>query len=254
MRFERGDVTLMRRWVSANSIDFAYDIGCFHNLNADARRRYVSALTAVLKPGAFYMLYAFEPHADRAGVALDEIAALFDPAYQTGRDAARQRWPRARIGMVYFDETRVITEKMDAYSSRSVQIRHAPVGQRRDRGDDADRYAQHGLTVSGFLSVSLEPPLVLISIGEELTSEALLKESAAFVVNFLRDDQSELSDRFAGRLGAIDRLEGMPTRPCDQRCADFAGLPGLAGLPRGADVRGGRSCLVRRRGDGRGSE
>ena len=72
---------------------------------------------------------------------------------------------------------------------------------------------RHGLTISGFLSVSLEPPLVLISIGEEMTSEALLKESAAFVVNFLRDDQSELSDRFAGRLGAVDRLEGVPTQP-----------------------------------------
>ena len=72
---------------------------------------------------------------------------------------------------------------------------------------------RHGLTISGFLSVSLEPPLVLISIGEELTSEALLKESAAFAVNFLRDDQSELSDRFAGRLGAVDRLEGVPTQP-----------------------------------------
>ena len=42
----------------------------------------MAALTAVLKPGAFYMLYAFEPQADRAGVALDEIAALFDAAYQ----------------------------------------------------------------------------------------------------------------------------------------------------------------------------
>lgn len=72
---------------------------------------------------------------------------------------------------------------------------------------------KHGLTVSGFLGVSLEPPLVLISIGEELTSDALLKESAAFVVNFLREDQSELSDRFAGRLGAVDRLEGVPTHP-----------------------------------------
>jgi len=82
IRFERGDVTLMRRWVIGHSIDYAYDIGCFHNLNAEARQRYVAALTAVLKPGAFYMLYAFEPQADRRGVALDEIAALFDAAYQ----------------------------------------------------------------------------------------------------------------------------------------------------------------------------
>ena len=82
VRVERGDVTLMRRWATGQSIDFAYDIGCFHNLKDEARRRYVAALTAVLKPGAFYMLYAFEPQADRAGVALDDIAALFDPAYQ----------------------------------------------------------------------------------------------------------------------------------------------------------------------------
>jgi SAM-dependent methyltransferase len=82
VRFERGDVTLLRRCVSANTIDFAYDIGCFHSLEAEARHRYVAALTAVLKPGAFYMLYAFEPQADRAGVALDDISALFDPVYQ----------------------------------------------------------------------------------------------------------------------------------------------------------------------------
>ena len=82
IRFERGDVTLLRRWATGQSSDFAYDIGCFHNLDAEARRRYVAALTAVLMPGAFYMLYAFEPHTDRRGVALDEIAALFDPAYQ----------------------------------------------------------------------------------------------------------------------------------------------------------------------------
>jgi len=82
VRLERGDVTLMRRWVLGGSIDFAYDIGCFHNLKAEARQRYVSALSGVLKPGAIYMLYAFEPQPDRAGVALDEIAALFDPAYR----------------------------------------------------------------------------------------------------------------------------------------------------------------------------
>src|SRR5512139_2046316 len=82
VRLERGDVTLMRRWVLGQSIDFAFDIGCFHNLKAAARQRYVTALTGVLRPGAIYMLYAFEPQADRQGVALDEIAALFDPAYR----------------------------------------------------------------------------------------------------------------------------------------------------------------------------
>ena len=82
VRYERGDVTMMRRWVLGQSIDFAFDIGCFHVLKADARRRYVTGLTGVLKPGAIYMLYAFEPQNDGRGVALDEIAALFDPAYR----------------------------------------------------------------------------------------------------------------------------------------------------------------------------
>ncbi|CAG0932270.1 3-hydroxy-9,10-secoandrosta-1,3,5(10)-triene-9, 17-dione monooxygenase reductase component [Thermoflexales bacterium] len=70
---------------------------------------------------------------------------------------------------------------------------------------------RHGLTVSGFLGVSLEPPLVLISIGQELTSAAVLKDSAAYVVNFLREDQHELSNRFAGRLGEVDRFAGLNT-------------------------------------------
>ncbi len=66
---------------------------------------------------------------------------------------------------------------------------------------------RHGLTVSGFMSISPEPPLVLISIGQELTSDTLLQASGAYAVNFLRADQHELSDRFAGRLGAGDRFD-----------------------------------------------
>jgi flavin reductase (DIM6/NTAB) family NADH-FMN oxidoreductase RutF len=71
---------------------------------------------------------------------------------------------------------------------------------------------RHGLTVSGFLSVSPEPPLVLISVGQELASDTLLHASGAYAINFLRDDQIQLSDRFAGRLGEVDRFEGLTTR------------------------------------------
>jgi len=100
VRVERGDVTLLRRWATGQSIDFAYDIGCFHNLKTDARQRYVAALTAVLNPGAFYMLYAFEPQADRRGVALDEIAALFDPAYRL--DTLRRGSDRRGRGSAWY--------------------------------------------------------------------------------------------------------------------------------------------------------
>ena len=70
---------------------------------------------------------------------------------------------------------------------------------------------RHGLTVSGFLSISPEPPLVLISVGQELASDSLLQASGAYAISFLRDDQRELSDRFAGRLGDVDRFEGLIT-------------------------------------------
>jgi ubiquinone/menaquinone biosynthesis C-methylase UbiE len=100
VQYERGDVTLLRRWVPDGSVDFAYDIGCFHNLKAEARQRYVTALTAVLKLGATYMLYAFEPQVDRAGVALDEIAALFDSAYRL--DGMKRGSDRAGRGSAWY--------------------------------------------------------------------------------------------------------------------------------------------------------
>lgn len=59
----------------------------------------------------------------------------------------------------------------------------------------------HGMTANAFMSVSLEPPLVLISIARGTKMCDLLHEGAHFAVNVLADDQRELSDRFAGRTG-----------------------------------------------------
>jgi cyclopropane fatty-acyl-phospholipid synthase-like methyltransferase len=104
VRLERSDVTQMQRYATSRTVDFACDIGCFHNLDAEARRRYVSALTGLLKPGATYMLYAFEPQADRRGVGLDEIAALFDPAYRL--ETLRRGSDRARRGSAWYTLTK----------------------------------------------------------------------------------------------------------------------------------------------------
>ena len=100
VQVERGDVTRLRKWVDLSSIDFACDIGCFHSLTAEARQRYVSALASVLKPGAIYMLYAFESHADRPGVTLDEKAMLFDPAFRL--DALRRGQDRSGHGSAWY--------------------------------------------------------------------------------------------------------------------------------------------------------
>jgi 3-hydroxy-9,10-secoandrosta-1,3,5(10)-triene-9,17-dione monooxygenase reductase component len=66
-----------------------------------------------------------------------------------------------------------------------------------------------GITVSSFTSVSLDPPLVLISIAKSSALHDAFRVCKAFGVNFLADDQRSVSDRFAGRIEAKDRFDGI---------------------------------------------
>jgi flavin reductase (DIM6/NTAB) family NADH-FMN oxidoreductase RutF len=60
----------------------------------------------------------------------------------------------------------------------------------------------HGMTANAFMSVSLEPPLVLISVDRRTKMCRLLHEGRTYGVSVLCESQSALSDRFAGRAGA----------------------------------------------------
>ncbi len=73
----------------------------------------------------------------------------------------------------------------------------------------------HGMTANAFMSVSLDPKLVVISIGEKAKILNKIKESKIFTVNILSADQQELSMIFAGQLKenkevTLDRLDGKP--------------------------------------------
>jgi flavin reductase (DIM6/NTAB) family NADH-FMN oxidoreductase RutF len=57
----------------------------------------------------------------------------------------------------------------------------------------------HGMTANAFMSVSLEPPLVLISVDRRTKMCALLHEGMHYGVSVLCATQAALSDRFAGR-------------------------------------------------------
>ncbi|HEY6566121.1 MAG TPA: flavin reductase family protein, partial [Actinomycetota bacterium] len=61
----------------------------------------------------------------------------------------------------------------------------------------------HGMTANAFMSVSLAPPLVVISVDRRARMHQLLNEGRRFGINVLADDQRVLSDHFAGR-----RLDG----------------------------------------------
>jgi flavin reductase (DIM6/NTAB) family NADH-FMN oxidoreductase RutF len=63
----------------------------------------------------------------------------------------------------------------------------------------------HGMTANAFMSVSLRPPLVLVSIDRRARLCNMLHEGTRFGVNVLEAGQSALSDRFAGR--EVDGLE-----------------------------------------------
>lgn len=58
----------------------------------------------------------------------------------------------------------------------------------------------HGMTANAFMSVSLAPPLVVISVDRRARMHQLLNEGRRFGINVLADDQRVLSDHFAGRL------------------------------------------------------
>ncbi len=56
----------------------------------------------------------------------------------------------------------------------------------------------HGLTVSAFASISPEPPLIAVIIDQGHRAYPVLEApGAVFAVNILRQNQQDLSDRFA---------------------------------------------------------
>lgn len=66
----------------------------------------------------------------------------------------------------------------------------------------------HGMTVSAFSSLSLDPPLVLVCIGNDATMSPVMATAHTFCVNVLSSTQESLSRRFAGHLD--DRFVDVP--------------------------------------------
>lgn len=71
---------------------------------------------------------------------------------------------------------------------------------RNDQGEPV------GLTASSFNSVSLDPPLVLWSLGKAAGSMAVFSNGRHYAINVLAADQRLLAERFASK--GIDRFEG----------------------------------------------
>jgi flavin reductase (DIM6/NTAB) family NADH-FMN oxidoreductase RutF len=63
---------------------------------------------------------------------------------------------------------------------------------------------QHGMTVNSFASLSLNPPLVSITLAQSSRTYGIVVQSGYFGVNILGEKQESISERFAGKGSVID--------------------------------------------------
>ncbi len=82
--------------------------------------------------------------------------------------------------------------------------------------------APHGMTANSFTSVSLAPPLILVSIDLKTSILNHFGPATPFAINVLGEEHKELSSRFA-RSGQ-DRFDGVAWSPGE------TGVPILEGM------------------------
>jgi flavin reductase (DIM6/NTAB) family NADH-FMN oxidoreductase RutF len=99
----------------------------------------------------------------------------------------------------------------------------------------SDDSNMHGITVSSFSSVSLDPMLVLVCLNETSRGISLIERAGAFVVNVLSAGQQDVSRWFANRYRPVDStmFDGVPFEP------------GVTGCPVLVDATASFECRLR---------
>jgi len=67
----------------------------------------------------------------------------------------------------------------------------------------------HGMTVTAFTEVSLDPPLVLVCADKSSDTHPVIAAGGVFALNLLASDQAVLSNRFASKKDEERRFEGI---------------------------------------------
>jgi len=70
-----------------------------------------------------------------------------------------------------------------------------------------------GVTLSSLVSLSLDPPLVGVSISRQAAMHELLREAGAFAVSLLAAGQEDVAQHFARGVPPIAHWHGIATRP-----------------------------------------
>ncbi|MBD0291419.1 MAG: flavin reductase [Thermoleophilia bacterium] len=85
---------------------------------------------------------------------------------------------------------------------------------------------QIGLTVSSLVSLSLEPPLVGVSVSRSAALHELLRDAGEFAVSLLAAGQEHLAQHFARGVPPIALWSGIERRPGVHRAPLLAGAVG----------------------------
>ncbi len=80
----------------------------------------------------------------------------------------------------------------------------------------------HGMTASSVASVSLDPPLLLVSVDRARDIHAAMQAAQRFVLNVLASDQEAISRRFASDMP--NRFDGVGYRQNRQGIAVLDGV------------------------------
>jgi flavin reductase (DIM6/NTAB) family NADH-FMN oxidoreductase RutF len=70
----------------------------------------------------------------------------------------------------------------------------------------------HGMTVSAFASVSLDPPLVLVCADKTSDTHGVIARGGVFAAHVLAEGQEALSNRFASEKDEDRRFQGIDWR------------------------------------------
>jgi flavin reductase (DIM6/NTAB) family NADH-FMN oxidoreductase RutF len=72
---------------------------------------------------------------------------------------------------------------------------------------------QYGMTINSFNSVSLEPPVISVTLRQLTHTHDLVVRSGMFAVTVLTSAQKHLSDLFAGKIPNVtNRFDGLKTQ------------------------------------------
>jgi len=67
-----------------------------------------------------------------------------------------------------------------------------------------DQFERHGMTVNSFISISIEPPLICVTLANDTRTKKMVEKSNIFGVTVLSDQQEEIANRFSGRISDIE--------------------------------------------------